>query len=69
MDPPALADAEPPHRADTGGINSLLVGLMPGSPPGTAVVFGTIVVLMLFGGGVSLWIGVAMERDRRTWDD
>lgn len=64
---PALADAEP-HRADTGGINSLLVGLMPGSP-GTAVVFGTIVVLMLFGGGVSLWIGVAMERDRRTWDD
>ncbi|MGY5765537.1 Ig-like domain-containing protein [Brachybacterium sp. DNPG3] len=64
---PTLADTGS-TRADAGGINSLLVGLMPGSP-GTAVVFGTIVVLMLFGGAVSLWIGVAMERDRRTWDD
>src|SRR5699024_1111266 len=50
------------------GINSLLVGLMPGSS-GTSVLFGTLVLLLLFGGGVSLWIGLRMEADRRAWED
>lgn len=53
---------------EVSGINSLLVGLMPSSPS-TAVIFGTIVLLLVFGGGVSLWIGLRMEADRRTWED
>ena len=52
----------------TAGINSLLVGLMPDSPS-TALVFGTIVMLMLFGGAVSLWTGARIETDRRDWED
>ena len=52
----------------TGGINSLLVGLMPESPS-TALVFGTIVMLLLFGGAVSLWTGARIEADRRDWED
>lgn len=58
--------------ADTGhevsGINSLLAGLMP-SAPATAMVYGTIVLLLLFGGGIALWIGTRMEADRRAWQD
>lgn len=53
---------------EVSGINSLLVGLMPGAS-GTSVLFGTIMLLLIFGGGVSLWIGVRMESDRRTWED
>ena len=53
---------------EVSGINSLLVGLMPGAP-GTSVLFGTLVLLLLFGGGVSLWIGLRMETDRRAWED
>lgn len=53
---------------EVSGINSLLVGLMP-SAPGTSILFGTIVLLLLFGGGVALWIGLRMETDRRTWED
>jgi hypothetical protein len=52
----------------TTGINSLLVGLMPDSPS-TALVFGTIVMLLLFGGAVSLWTGTRIELDRRDWED
>lgn len=50
------------------GINALLSGLMP-SAPATSLVFGTIVTLLLFGGGVALWIGVRMEAERRRWED
>lgn len=64
---PAMDDASD-QRQDVGGINSLLAGLMPSSPA-TATVFGTIVLLLLFGGGVSLWIGWRMDADRRTWED
>lgn len=64
---PAMADTDD-QRQEVGGINSLLVGLMPSSPA-TATVFGTIVMLLLFGGGVSLWIGWRMDADRRTWED
>lgn len=53
---------------EVSGINSLLVGLMPSSP-GTSVLFATIVLLLLFGGSISLWIGLRMETDRRTWED
>lgn len=53
---------------EVSGINSLLAGLMP-SAPATAMVFGTIVLLLLFGGGVSLWIGTRMEADKRAWED
>lgn len=53
---------------EVSGINSLLVGLMPSSP-NTAAIFGTIVLLLIFGGAISLWIGVRMEGDRRTWED
>ena len=52
----------------TTGINSLLVGLMPDSPS-TSLVFGTIVMLLLFGGAVSLWTGTRIEVDRRDWED
>ncbi|HEX7352931.1 Ig-like domain-containing protein [Brachybacterium sp.] len=64
---PDLADAAE-SDPETTGINSLLVGLMPSSS-GTAVLFGTLVLLLLFGGGVSLWIGLRMETDRRAWED
>ncbi|ATG51043.1 hypothetical protein CFK38_05480 [Brachybacterium vulturis] len=64
---PSLSAAEEPV-AEVSGINSLLVGLMPGTP-GTSVLFGTLVLLLLFGGGVSLWIGLRMETDRRAWED
>lgn len=66
VDPDLSATAEP--VIEVSGINSLLVGLMPGSP-GTPVLFGTLVLLLLFGGGVSLWIGLRMETDRRAWED
>lgn len=66
VDPDLLAGPEP--ATEVSGINSLLVGLMP-SAPGTSIVFATIVLLLLFGGGVSLWIGLRMEADRRTWED
>lgn len=64
---PELASAEEPVL-EVSGINSLLVGLMPGAP-GTSVMFGTLVLLLLFGGTVSLWIGLRMEKDRRAWED
>ncbi|WP_394216755.1 Ig-like domain-containing protein [Brachybacterium vulturis] len=64
---PSLSAAEEPG-AEVSGINSLLVGLMPGTP-GTSVLFGTLVLLLLFGGGVSLGIGLRMETDRRAWED
>ncbi|MFC7375274.1 Ig-like domain-containing protein [Brachybacterium sp. GCM10030267] len=54
--------------AQVSGINSLLIGLLPSSPA-TATVYLTIVLLLLFGGGVALWIGVRMEADRRAWQD
>ncbi|MFC5277135.1 hypothetical protein [Brachybacterium sacelli] len=62
-----------PHRRSGAGargqrINSLLAGLMP-SAPSTAMVFGTLVLLLLFGGGVALWIGTRMEADKRDWED
>jgi len=41
---------------------------MPSSPS-TSMVFGTIVLLLIFAGGVSLWIGWRIEVDRRTWSD
>jgi len=50
------------------GINALLAGLMP-SAPATSLVFSTIVTLLLFGGGVALWIGLRMENERRRWED
>src|SRR5690625_4894074 len=64
---PEIAAAEE-QRSEVGGINSLLVGLMPSSPS-TSMVFGTIVLLLIFAGGVSLWIGWRIEVDRRTWSD
>lgn len=66
VDPQVAAAGE--QRPEVGGINSLLVGLMPSSPS-TSMVFGTIVLLLIFAGGVSLWIGWRMEVDRRTWSD
>lgn len=66
VDPDGAGSSESTPEAS--GINSLLVGLMPGAS-GTSVLFGTIVLLLLFGGGVSLWIGLRMETDRRTWED
>lgn len=54
--------------SEVSGINSLLIGLMPSSPS-TAAVFGTVVMLLIFGGGVSMWIGLRMEADRRAWED
>lgn len=68
VDVEAGAGADPGSRTEASGINSLLVGLMPASRS-TSVVFGTIVLLLLFGGGVSLAIGLRMERDRRDWSD
>lgn len=66
VDPEMAADGE--LRPEVGGINSLLAGLMPSSPS-TSMVFGTIVLLLIFAGGVSLWIGWRIEVDRRTWSD
>ena len=66
VDPDLAAQGE--SGSEVSGINSLLVGLMPAST-GTSVVFGTIVLLLIFGGVVSLWIGLRMEADRRTWED
>jgi CshA-type fibril repeat protein len=66
VDSDPTASTEP--SSEVSGINSLLVGLMPESS-GTSVLFGTIVLLLLFGGGVSLWIGLRMESDRRAWED
>lgn len=66
VDPGITVGAE--QGAQVSGINSLLVGLMP-SAPSTAFVFGTIVMLLLFGGAVSLWTGARMEADRRDWED
>src|SRR5699024_4509273 len=63
VDPEMAADGE--LRPEVGGINSLLAGLMPSSPS-TSMVFGTIVLLLIFAGGVSLWIGWRIEVDRRT---
>lgn len=60
--------AAPTAGSEVSGINSLLIGLMPSSPS-TAAVFGTVVMLLIFGGGVSLWIGMRMEADRRAWED
>lgn len=66
VDPAMAAAGEQPQ--EVGGINSLLAGLMPSSPS-TSTVFGTIVLLLIFAGAVSLWIGWRMEVDRRTWSD
>ena len=66
VDPDLAAGAD--DGPEVTGINSLLVGLLP-STPSTAAVFGTIVALLLFGGSVSLWIGMQMEADRRAWED
>jgi len=69
-----VVDVDPDHAVagdasnDVSGINSLLIGLMPSSP-GTASLFGTIVVLLLFSGSVSFWISLRMEADRRAWED
>ncbi|MEE1650861.1 Ig-like domain-containing protein [Brachybacterium sp. J144] len=65
VDPEIGTGAESPEVT---GINSLLVGLMPSSPA-TSVVFGTIVMLLLYGGGAALWIGSRLESDRRAWED
>lgn len=58
-------DAPAPVRVESGGINSLLQGLEPGRTS-TFAVFGSMVVLLLFAGTVSLWIGSRMEDDRRS---
>jgi CshA-type fibril repeat protein len=54
--------------AQTGGINSLLTGLLPKSPS-TALAYVAIVVVVLYAGATSLWIGGRMEADRRAWKD
>lgn len=64
---PGLADAGD-SGPEVSGINSVLAGLMPSSPS-TALVFGTIVMLLLFGGAISLWTGTRSEVDRRDWED
>ena len=66
VDPAVAASGEP--RTDPSGINSLLAGLLPGSRD-TSIVFGTVVLLLLFAGVVAMWIGVRMEQDRRLWED
>lgn len=66
VDPEATGGTE--ARTDPSGINSLLAGLLPGSRS-TSVVFGTVVLLLLFSGAVALWIGARMEIDRRDWED
>lgn len=64
---PALTAAKAGHN-EASGINSLLLGLLPSSRS-TSLIFGTIVLLLMFGGGVSLWIGTRMVADRRMWQD
>jgi CshA-type fibril repeat protein len=54
--------------AQTGGINSLLNGLMPKSPS-SMLGYVAIFVVVLYAGATSLWIGGRMETDRRTWKD
>ena len=66
VDPGLAAAGEP--GPEVSGINSVLAGLMPSSPS-TALVFGTIVMLLLFGGAISLWTGTRSEVDRRDWED
>ncbi|MCT1385334.1 hypothetical protein M4D54_06795 [Brachybacterium sp. p3-SID1565] len=66
VDPAVAASGQP--RTDPSGINSLLAGLLPGSRD-TSIVFGTVVLLLLFAGLVAMWIGVRMEQDRRLWED
>ncbi|MFQ6484042.1 Ig-like domain-containing protein [Brachybacterium epidermidis] len=66
VDPAVAASGQP--RTDPSGINSLLAGLLPGSRD-TSIVFGTVVLLLLFAGVVAMWIGVRMEQDRRLWED
>lgn len=66
VDPKAESTAASPQ--DTAGINTMLAGLLPSSAS-TAVVFGAVIALTVFAGGVMLWIGTRMEVDRRTWKD
>ena len=66
VDPSLTGAAETGNQST--GINTLLAGLMP-SAPATFLVFGTIVLLLLFGGGLALWIGVQMEADKRDWEN
>lgn len=66
VDPTLTGTKESVNQAT--GINVLLSGLMP-SAPATSLVFGTIVTLLLFGGGVALWIGMRMEVERRRWEE
>lgn len=66
VDPGLAAAGE--SGPEVSGINSVLAGLMPSSPS-TALVFGTIVMLLLFGGAISLWTGMRVEADRRDWED
>lgn len=66
VDPGLAAAGE--SGPEVSGINSVLAGLMPSSPS-TALVFGTIVMLLLFGGAISLWTGTRSEVDRRDWED
>lgn len=66
VDPAVAGGGEP--RTDPSGINSLLAGLLPASRS-TSVVFGTVVLLLMFAGVISLWIGSRMELDRRDWED
>src|SRR5699024_12562495 len=63
VDPEMAADGE--LRPEVGGINSLLAGLMPSSPS-TSRVFGTIVLLLSFAGGVALRRGWRRDEARRT---
>lgn len=65
---PALAASAGSGSEGSAGINSLLTGLLPSSSS-TAIVYGTIAVLISFAGAVSLFIGTRMESDRRTWKD
>lgn len=54
--------------ADPGGINTLLSGILPSSPT-TSLMFGTIVLLLVVGGGASLAIGIRIELEKHRWDD
>ena len=61
--------SEPVGSGDmTSGIGSLLAGILP-TRPSTALMFGTIVVLLFMAGAVALSIGARMELDRRHWKD
>lgn len=54
--------------SETSGINSLLAGLLPDEKE-TAIIFGTIVMLLLAAGGASLAIGIRMDAERRDGGD